>query len=179
MLRTAGRPPGASEVGVSPRDRWSIPRGNTPEPESPEAACPHRWPSDPSNNHPGQLVDIAGYLTGRGSPGRSGRPCGPMELSASHPGLLVNTVDPRTRARVARESWFTLWAIGPGPESPGRACSPHGLSEPARVTRDSWSTRRALGPEHVSTGRVGPPRGLSDPSPSCLGQLVDPVGPWT
>ena len=42
---------------------------------------------------------------------------------------MVYPTGPRTRARVAPESWSTSRAIGPEPESPGKAGLPHGPSD--------------------------------------------------
>ncbi len=46
------------------------------------------------------------------SPGGTGQTRGPSDPSASCPGVLVDPVGPRNRARVARESWWTTRDLG-------------------------------------------------------------------
>ena len=83
-----------------------------------------------------------------------------MDTSAGRQGQLVDPVGLQTRARDARENWWTLLALGHGPDSPGTACRHHGPSVPALVARNSWSTPRP-----------------SDPDPTRPGERFDPAGP--
>ena len=113
-------------------------------------------------------------------PGTAGPLRGPSGIGSSRPGCLLETTVPPNRVRVAEDhwsttgprtltgvtwdSWSTLWALRPGPESRRRADRPRGLSEPgtscpgvlvdtagprtrARVSRVCWSTPQDLGPK--------------------------------
>ena len=76
-----------------------------------------------------QLVYSTGQLPERELPWSAGRPRRTSERGLSRPGQLVNTASPGTRARVTWDSLSTLRAIGPEPESPGKAGLPHGPSD--------------------------------------------------
>ena len=90
--------------------------------------------SEPGASPLGQLVDRAGHRAQARLPGRAGQTRGPADPSTSGQGVLVDTAGLRTRLRVARECLSTSWAIGPGPESPGRAGQPrrHWNTAPGR-----------------------------------------------
>ena len=91
--------------------------------------------------------------------GTAGRICGPSDQGPSHTRLLVESAGTRTRAPVARDSWSTLWSLGPMHEWPrrnGRACG-------------SSKTGRSHPGELVNTRTLS--HGLS-----CLGRLVDLTG---
>ena len=122
---TAGRArassdPGPSHPGllvytVGPRtgtqvtwDSWLTPQALGPDHKWPGRAGRPCGPSDPCPSCPAQLVDTAGPRS-----------------RACLPGQLVNPAGPQTRARVARDCWLTLRALGRGPKSPrsdGRPC---------------------------------------------------------
>ncbi|RKM63495.1 hypothetical protein C0215_20085, partial [Clostridioides difficile] len=85
---------------------------------------------------------------------------------------------PRSRARVARDIWWTLQGLGHGPESPGRPGHHLGLSDPGPRRRRPQSTSRAVGHELESPGTAGQTRGPSDPGRSRPGHLVETVVPW-
>ena len=113
------------------------------------------------------------------SPGTAGRPCGPLHMGPSHPGLLVDPAVPWTKARVVRFSWLTPQAPGPGPESPVKNVQHRGPSDlcPSLPGKLVYSA----GPR--SCARVfrgaGRPHRPSNPSVIRPGQLVDPGGLWT
>ena len=83
---------------------WSTPRGLRPE-----------------RNLPGMPVETACHRR-RGNPARTGgRPRGHWNPGPGRPGYMVDPVGPATRARVARDRWWTTRALGHWPESPGTA----------------------------------------------------------
>ena len=114
----------------------------------------------------------------------------PSDQSASRPGELVDTAECRrraggflgswltlraqTRARIARDSWSTPRALGPGPESPGTADRPRGPSDPSA---NGTGEVIDLGGHRTQAARAGQHRGPSDPAPCPLGQLLEPTGP--
>ena len=174
----------------------STPRAPGPECESPGSAVRHRGPSDTGLNHPGQLVDPAGYRSqarvlwdswsstqdlgpGPESPRADGRHHGPRDTGPSYLGQLVDPAGHRTPAQIARESCSTPRALGHGPKWRGTAGRPHGPSTRARVLRDCWSTPRAHRPKRESPRSARPFRRTSDLSLSRPGQLVVCVGPRT
>ena len=129
-------------------------------------------------------------------PGRAGRYRGDWDTGPSRHGELVDPACPRTRARVTRDSWSTLGALGQGTDSPGTAGQPRVLSDPiasppgvlvgssgprtwACVTWCSWSTPRAQRHGPNWAGRAGRYRGHWDTGQSCQGEQVDPVCPRT
>ena len=103
------------------RDSWSSPQDFTHGAKLPGTSGQNHMPLDPGSCHPGQLVDTSGLrthaLVAREScltPRSLGRHC---EL----PGRAGRPRGPRTRARVAQESWTTAWAFGHVRVSSGRA----------------------------------------------------------
>ena len=68
-----------------------------------------------------------------------------IDQSASHPEVLVDTVGPRRRVRVTRESWSTSRALGTGPGRLGQLVDPAGPRTRVPVARESWWTTRDLG----------------------------------
>ena len=113
------------------------------------------------------------------SPGGTGENRGPSDPSGSCPGVLVDPVGPRNRARVARESWWTPCALGEECESPGRAGRLRGLKEPG-ASRPGELVDPAGPRNRAREGwTAGQPRGPSDPGPSRTGLMVDLAGLWT
>ena len=117
-------------------------------------------------------------------------------MGPSHPGGLVDSVGPRTRARVTWDCWSILWAnrhrsdspgtagryrgpSDPDPNHPGHMLDPAGPRTLARVARENWSPPRGLGPGPESPGKTGRHRGPSFTVLSPLGELVDTAGPRT
>ena len=108
-----------------------------------------------------------------------------MDTAQSCPGQLVDPTGPWARARVAQETWSTMWALRPGPDSPNILGGPRGhsdtserrlglLVEPtgnrtqSRVTRDSWSNPRVFGHGPESPWMPGLHRGPSEQGPTRL-----------
>ena len=98
---------------IGPRPEWPVRAGQT--------SCPGRScrPSDPRQSRPGYLVDPRGLGSWPESPGRADRPRGPSDPGPSRLAQLVDPAGPWTQARVTRDTWSTLQALGAGPESPG------------------------------------------------------------
>ena len=111
----------------------------------------------------------------------------------SRPGQLVDPVGLRTRAPVARDSWWIPLALGhkrewprtagppqgpsdPGPRQPGELVDTEGLRTPAPAAWNSWSTLRTLGRKREGSGTAGPPFRPLAPGQSRPGYLVDPRG---
>ena len=133
---------------------------------------------------------------GTESPRTAGRPRGISVTGPSHPGGLVDSVDPWRRARVTWESWSNPRAHRDKPDSPRRAgryrrpsdtdpshpgklvttAGPRSLSQ---VSWESWSTPRGLRPRPRSPVTAGRPRRTSRKSLSVSrqGQVVDPAEP--
>ena len=80
-----------------------------------------------------------------------------MHTSPSHPGWLVDTAGPPTRAPVARDTWSTPQTLGPM----------------VRVARHSWSTLRAIGIERNSPGTACRHCETTDTSTSHTGHQVN------
>ena len=110
LVDTAGLP---TMYRVS-RERWSTTRalGNGPESLGKAGRLLRYW--DPGLSPPGQLVETRALGHECDSPGRAGRPRGHLFLGPNHPGELVDTTGLRTQGRVARDSWSTSFALGPG-----------------------------------------------------------------
>ena len=166
------------------------PRALGPEREFPGAAVPHRGPSDTGLSRPGQLADTAGYQTRLEFSGTAGLPRGPTTRARSpwsagrprrisdtvlrHPGWLVDTVAPGTRARVTWESLSTLRAFVPEPESPGTAGRHRGprdtvpsylrwLVDPAGHRTQAQTSLRAVQYRRHWNTAPGPTRHWSSP----------------
>ena len=107
---------------------------------------------------------------------------------------MVGPVGPWNRARVARDKWSILQAIGLWPVSPRTTGQHHGATESsvihpgelvetaglrtqARVARESSSTPWTLGPGPEMHRRAGRPHGPSDLNARCPAHLVAPKGP--
>lgn len=135
-------------------------------PESPGISGGHRAPSDPGSGQPGQLVELWCLDWGPGSKGE-----------------LV-------KITCLRDIWSTPHALGPWPQSPGRAGLPRGATDPieslpgqqvdhaglrtlARIARERWSIPRALGPRSESAGSADRHRGTSNPGQNRPGQLIN------
>ena len=143
------------------------------------------------------------------SPSTAGQNRGPSVTGPILPGQLVDPAGSRARAHVAQEfssilldidqsvshpgCWSTLWALGPGPESPSSGGRGHGASATrtshpgelvdtagppahAQFLRDSWSTTQALGHGPELPGTDVQPHRPWEQSPSPPGVLVKPAG---
>ena len=178
MLRTAGRPPGASEAGVSHAGQVVDSVGKKNRTRVTREFLSNGGPSDPSASCPGNLATPRPSAQARVTWG-TGRPRGPTDPRTSRPGEPVDLAGHRTGARVARESWSTPQALEHGPRSAGtsgRARRPSGMgpSLPGELV-DNVGHR----PERESPGNAGEPCGTSEPSSSRPGELVDHAGPRT
>ena len=129
------------------RDSRSTLRARGHGPELPEMACRPRGPSDTSLNalescsipqaleHGPRSHETCGGARGLSEPGASplGELVNPAGLrpKPDPPGEPVNPVDPRNRARVAKECWSTPRPLGPEREAPGRVGLTCGSSDPS------------------------------------------------
>ena len=154
MLRTAGRPPGASEAGVSRAGQVVDSVGKKNRTRVTREFLSNGGPSDPSASCPGNLatprhsaqarVTWGNWSTPwahgptRESPGRACRPRGPSDRGPSRPGELVNRAGTGARPQVGRDIWSSLQALRHGPESPRRAGRQCGPSTGARVAWECW-----------------------------------------
>ena len=119
--------PGPSRLGqlvdpVGPKTRPGVAQDRLLTPgalghghKSTRSAGRHRRSSDPSASVPGQLVDTAGQLVDT--------------AGLSRPGKLVDTAEPRERARFPWDSWATQRDIGHWPESPGTPGRPRDIEK--------------------------------------------------
>ena len=99
----------------------------------------------------------------RESPGRSGRPLGPLDPGPNRPRDLVDTMGPQTLARVTRDIWTTPRGHGVGRESsrtagrprgpldmrpsrPGELVHTAGTRTRSQIARECWLTPRGLVP---------------------------------
>ena len=152
-----------------------------------------RRPSDSGLNPSGQQVTLGAIGTEGDSPQRAGQSHGSLDTGPGGPGLLVDTVGPRSQVRVTRDSWSTPRALTPkhempgtadptrepsdmGPSLPGQLVDTARLRAWARVPQDSLSTPQALGPGPESPGTVDRTCVYSARGPSQAGELVDSAG---
>jgi len=154
MLRTAGRPPGASEAGVSRAGQVVDSVGKKNRTRVTREFLSNGGPSDPSASCPGNLATPRHSAQARvtwgnwstpwahgpthESPGRTCRPRGPSDRGPSRPGELVNPAGTGTRPQVGRDIWSSPQALRHGPESPRRAGRQCGPSTGARVAWECW-----------------------------------------
>ena len=178
MLRTAGRPPGASEAGVSRAGQVVDPVGQKNRTRVTREFLSNGGPSDPSASCPGNLVPREHSAQCRVTWGNWSTPWarGPAHES---PGRACRPRGPSEMARVSRKIWSTPQALDHGPRSAGtsgRARRPSGMgpSLPGELV-DNAGHR----PERESPGSAGERCGTSEPSASRLGELVDHAGPGT
>ena len=164
MLRTAGRPPGASEAGVSRAGQVVDSVGKKNRTRVTREFLSNGGPSDPSASCPGNLATPRHSAQARvtwgnwttpwahgpthESPGSTCRPRGPSDPGPSRPGELVDHAGPRTIAREARDIWSTPRDLGPQRESPSRAGrhrgpSDTGLSRPGELVETTGYHSRA------------------------------------
>ena len=145
MLRTAGRPPGASEAGVSRAGQVVDSVGKKNRTRVTREFLSNGGPSDPSASCPGNLATprhsaqarvtwgiwLTPWALGpkRESPGRASRPRRPSDQGPSCPGELVNPAGTGARPQVGRDIWSSPQALRHGPESPRRAGQYHGPSD--------------------------------------------------
>ena len=93
--------------------------------------------------------------------GTAGRHNGTSAPDPSCARQLVETSGPQTRARVTRDSWSNLRALGSGPQSPGTVVRHRGPMDLIANRQGQMVDTKAFGLR-----------------PSRQGQLVDPVGHW-
>ena len=130
-----------------------------------------------SASRPGDLVDPACPQPEPESPGRTGRPRGPSDPSASRQREPVEIAGNRNRARVTRKSLSTLQVLEHGPRSPGtfgraRRTSSMVPSLPGELVDNAFHR-----PERESPGSAGGHHGPSEMRASCPGELVGPASP--
>ena len=82
-----------------------------------------------------------------------------LEPDLSRPGELVDTLRPRTRARLVQHSGSKPRSLRPGHESSVKAVDPMGTKTRARNSQDSWLTLRDLGEKSELPGTFGRTRG--------------------
>ena len=162
-------------------------------PESRGATGQQRGMSDQGPRCLGPLVDHAGPRIRVESCGTAGGPLEPVGPGPIHRGHMVDPAGDWTGERFTRESWSNPLALGHGPDWPGSAGRPRGLSDQsvsppgqlvdptgtrtrARVPWDIWLTPRDFRPGSESPGRAGRPREVSGMGPRCPGELVNTAG---
>ena len=89
-------------------------------------------------------------------PGRTGRPHGHSDRSLRHPGHLVESVGPRTRARGPGTAGHPCGPMDQGPSGSVQLVDTAGPRTRTRVTRERCSTPWALGPVPESPRKTSP-----------------------